>query len=84
MATPGSSFTPTPLGQEDNLGVRYDPQTKIPSEGPLHLIPRKIVGRRCPGLLLINMQPSLKWCNVLRQNPEIGEGSWIIGGPYPD
>ncbi|GFT99509.1 uncharacterized protein TNCV_3239541 [Trichonephila clavipes] len=22
MATPGSSFTPTPLGHEDNLGVR--------------------------------------------------------------
>ncbi|GFT27744.1 uncharacterized protein TNCV_3571081 [Trichonephila clavipes] len=23
MATPGSSFTPTPLGHEDNLGIRY-------------------------------------------------------------
>ncbi|GFW15617.1 hypothetical protein TNCV_3581151 [Trichonephila clavipes] len=23
MATPGSSFTPTPLGHEDNIGVRY-------------------------------------------------------------
>ncbi|GFX96761.1 hypothetical protein TNCV_1647961 [Trichonephila clavipes] len=23
MATPGSSFTPTLLGHEDNLGVRY-------------------------------------------------------------
>ncbi|GFU69190.1 hypothetical protein TNCV_3284681 [Trichonephila clavipes] len=24
MATPGSSFTPTPLGYKDNLGVRSD------------------------------------------------------------
>ncbi|GFV97915.1 hypothetical protein TNCV_5069551 [Trichonephila clavipes] len=27
MATPGSSFTPTPLGDEDNLGVRYRANT---------------------------------------------------------
>ncbi|GFS98947.1 uncharacterized protein TNCV_3896371 [Trichonephila clavipes] len=26
MATPGSSFTPTPLGHEDNLGVRHHPR----------------------------------------------------------
>ncbi|GFW56257.1 retrovirus-related Pol polyprotein from transposon 17.6 [Trichonephila clavipes] len=26
MATPGSLFTPTPLGHEDNLGVRYHPR----------------------------------------------------------
>ncbi|GFV99786.1 zinc finger BED domain-containing protein 5 [Trichonephila clavipes] len=26
MAMPGSSFTPTPLGHEDNLGVRHHPQ----------------------------------------------------------
>ncbi|GFS57324.1 hypothetical protein TNCV_491981 [Trichonephila clavipes] len=26
MATPGSSFTPTPLDHEDNLEVRHHPQ----------------------------------------------------------
>ncbi|GFS57076.1 hypothetical protein TNCV_4238581 [Trichonephila clavipes] len=26
MATPGSSFTPTPLGHEDNLEVRHHPR----------------------------------------------------------
>ncbi|GFY27278.1 uncharacterized protein TNCV_2068981 [Trichonephila clavipes] len=26
MAKPGSSFNPTPLGHEDNLGVRYHPR----------------------------------------------------------
>ncbi|GFX62652.1 hypothetical protein TNCV_4868121 [Trichonephila clavipes] len=26
MTTPGSSFTPTPLGHEDNLEVRYHPR----------------------------------------------------------
>ncbi|GFY08161.1 uncharacterized protein TNCV_1355741 [Trichonephila clavipes] len=26
MATPGSSFTPTPLGHEDNLKVRHHPR----------------------------------------------------------
>ncbi|GFY14619.1 hypothetical protein TNCV_4828221 [Trichonephila clavipes] len=26
MATPGSSFTPSPLGHEDNLEVRYHPR----------------------------------------------------------
>ncbi|GFW00160.1 uncharacterized protein TNCV_2914421 [Trichonephila clavipes] len=26
MTTSGSSFTPTPLGHEDNLGVRYHPR----------------------------------------------------------
>ncbi|GFS78949.1 uncharacterized protein TNCV_4341931 [Trichonephila clavipes] len=28
MAMPGSSFTPTPLGHEDNLEVRYHPRAK--------------------------------------------------------
>ncbi|GFY36504.1 hypothetical protein TNCV_27101 [Trichonephila clavipes] len=28
MATPGSSFTSTPLGHEDNLEVRYHPGAK--------------------------------------------------------
>ncbi|GFX56430.1 RNase H domain-containing protein [Trichonephila clavipes] len=31
MATPGSSFTPTPLGHEDNLEVRHHPQQKLDS-----------------------------------------------------
>ncbi|GFW57412.1 hypothetical protein TNCV_543251 [Trichonephila clavipes] len=50
MATPGSSFTPTPLGYEDNIGVSvavsYPPGVRKHIRGPNDLVTQVV--RRSP------------------------------------
>ncbi|GFV36117.1 hypothetical protein TNCV_4964651 [Trichonephila clavipes] len=78
MATPGSSFTPTPLGHEDNLEIRYRPRANTlqnVSEVDLLANRERAVGRLEKGQSVSTVAAALGVSqSVISRLKEVAEG----------